>query len=151
MSSLEVKHPGSAIVSSVKDRLGSSVNALLLRHNVIRWMCVCVCGNVRQERTRLKPTAHSRCASCVSNAVCLLLKVKCGRFREVCFERDNWNSLHCFLAEHKQTVRGETEIAPTVINPTAADNQAGIDVTILLNTSVSYTKNNALTQLYVVI
>lgn len=110
-----------------------------------------MCGNVRQERTRLKPTARSQSASCVSNAVCLLLKVKCGRFREVCFERDNWNSLHCFRAEHKQTVRGKTEIAPTVINPTALDNQAGIDVTIPLNSSVSYTKNNAFSQLYIVI
>lgn len=105
MNCLEVKPSSSATVSSVKDGLEFPITTLSLRHNVIMWVCMCVCVGVLERRGHILKWLHT---ATVPTLVCLLLQpaYKCERFKGVCSDRDNWNSLHCSLKKSKQVSWG---------------------------------------------
>lgn len=126
MNCLEVKPSSSATVSSVKDGLEFPITTLSLRHNVIMWVCMCVCVGVLERRGHILKWLHT---ATVPTLVRLLLQpaYKCERFKGVCSDRDNWNSLHCSLKKSKQVSWGGGGIALVVINLTALANQPWID------------------------
>lgn len=105
MNCLEVKPSSSATVSSVKDGLEFPITTLSLRHNVIMWVCMCVCVGVLERRGHILKWLHT---ATVPTLVCLLLQpaYKCERFKGVCSDRDNWNSLHCSLKKKQTSVLG---------------------------------------------
>lgn len=86
-----------------------------------------MCVGVLERRGHILTWLHT---ATVPALVCLLLQpaYKCERFKGVCSDRDNLNSLHCSLKKKaNKCLGGKKEIAPVVINLTALANQPWID------------------------
>lgn len=66
---------------------------------------VYVCVGVLERRGHILKWLHT---ATVPTLVCLLLQpaYKCEKFKGVCSDRDNWNSLHCSLKISKQVSWG---------------------------------------------